>query len=338
MRKLICILAALCMLCAVAQAESPEPWQNWTIDERIARTKALLRIDTDLDQYDPTYLSLLGLEHIIPWDSGVDSRGNQNIIYPWIDDEMLCQYTAYLRLFGYREAGHVQVQAGLRCLRLVQPNPEDDGLLVPPEICLYRLDEPHCFVIRYDLGFETLDRALRTRVFTAAPLTGSGLACEQAIVTDECLLITDGAFTLPEPYPASWEEDLHILREPFGSKVTITTDPWLKLLVLELRTLDGSTPDWDNMTLCLVDYTDSDNDVADGGRTTALPLAFASGMTFTNGVVTLDARFDGPSDAAYALIPFSYRTQDSYRLFVSPGSGTLFEWPALEIGPTTFLE
>ena len=36
MRKLICILAALCMLCAFAQAESPEPWQNWTIDERIA--------------------------------------------------------------------------------------------------------------------------------------------------------------------------------------------------------------------------------------------------------------------------------------------------------------
>ena len=92
------------------------------------------------------------------------------------------------------------------------------------------------------------------------------------------------------------------------------------------------------MTLCLVDYRDSDDDVADGGRTMALPLAFASGMTVTDGVVTLDARLDGPKDVAYALIPFAYNTKDSYHLFVSPGHGTLFEWPTLEIGPMTFLE
>lgn len=334
---MICLLAALCMLCTVALAESGEPWLDWTFDQRIDRTKELLHIDTDFDKYDPTYLSLLGLEHIIPWESCVDSQGNQNIIYMGIDDEMLHQYTAYLRLFGYRVADD-NVQAGVHCIRFVQPDPEDDGLLVPPEICLYQLEEPHCFVIRYDLGYETLDRALRARVFASAPLTGSGLVCEQAIVADECLLYTDGIFTLPEPYPSSWEEDLHILRDGFGSKATITTEDWLKLLILKLRTLDGSTPDWANMTLCLVEYMDSDNDVADGGRTVDFPLAFASGMTVTDGIVTLDAQSKDNTDAVYVLIPFPYDQDESYRLFVSPGSGTLFEWPALEIGPMTFLE
>lgn len=338
MRKLICILAALCMLCALAHAEAAEPWRSWTIDERIDRTKALLHIDTDFDKYDPAYWSLLGLEHIIPWDSGVDSQGNQNIIYPKIDDEMRHQYIAYLKLFGYREAGDIQVQEGVRCIRLMQPDPEDDGLLVPPEIRLYQLEETHCFVIRYDLGYETLDRALRARVFASEPRTGSGLVCEQAVVTDECLLTTDSIFTLPEPYPSSWEGDLLIRRELFGSKVTITTADRMRLLILKLRTLDGSIPDWGNMSLCLVEYRDSHNDVADGGRTVDLPLVLASGMTVTDGIVTLDAQRNHNTDAAYALIPFPYDEKDSYRLFVSPGVGTLFEWPALEIGPMTFLE
>lgn len=338
MHKLICLLAALCMMCTAALGESGEPWQDWTIDERIERTKALLHIDTDFDKYDPTYLSLLGLEHIIPWDSGVDSQGNQNIIYPGIDDEMRHQYIAYLKLFGYRTAYDIHIQEDVRCILLVQPDPEDDGLLVPPEIRLYQLEETHCFVIHYDLGYETLDRALRTRVFAAEPRTGSGLVCEQAIVTDACLLSTDGIFTLPQPYPSSWEEDLHILREPFGSKVTITTEEWLKLCILKLRTQDGSIPDWDKTPLCLVEYLDSDNDVADGGRTVNLPLAFASGMTVDNGIVALDMQPEDNTDVVYALIPFHYDAKDNHRLFVSPGSGTLFEWPALEISPMTFLE
>lgn len=341
MRKLLSALAALCVMCSGALAEplwGEGSWRDHTLDERIDYTCQLLQINTEIDKYDPTYLSILGLEHIIPMTSGMDGEGNQNIVYLGIDEEMRRQYIAYLKLFGYRLVSAAQVQEGVTCWVLLQPDPGNDALLVPPEIRLYHLEGPNSFVIRYDVGYETLDRAIRTRLLSTDAVNNTGLICEQAIVTDECLLYANGVFTLPEPYPATWEEDLHILRDSLGDKATITTDDRLELLILRLRTCDGSTPNWQDMTLCLMDYRDSDDDVADGGRTVALPLAFAAGMTVTDKTVTLDAHAKGEEGVIYALIPFRYDEDNRYRLFISTGSGTLFEWPSLEIGPMTILE
>lgn len=318
------VLAALLFTlpcCALAE-------ESW--DDRISHIEETLGINPDIDSYDPSYITPLGFAHIIPMTSGIDAEGNQNILYFGFDTYQLSRYIAYLELFDYTYSGITSLAGDeeINVHTLSQPDQLADDHLVPPVIELYHFVEQNALVIHYPVGYETLDRVLRTRLINANLPNESPVVCDGVRLVDNCALIQPNGFAVPVAYPDWWIEDDLFITPAEDQRITgISTSEYMELMLLTLRLKPETQVSWDDLTLCTLDWYNTEKDVADGGRCVALPIASVSDMYEQDFQLILDNSEAGDPSVRHFVVPLFHDSDDSYYLFVGTGEGTLLEWP-----------